>query len=196
VGLSSLLDRRPIVVALAGPNGAGKSTFFNAYLANTGLRFVNADVLAHSLGMDAYAAAEKAGILRRELVKLHESFIFETVFSDPVGDKLDFLKAIEKAGYTAVLIFIGVSGPEISDERVAMRVLQGGHDVSPKKLVERFPRTMNNLKRSLVELSNVWVYDHSELEQGYRLVAAMENRQGIKLHEPTPEWLRALLPRS
>lgn len=194
MGLSSLLDRRPIVIALAGPNGSGKSTFFNAYLANTGLRFVNADVLALSLGMDAYAAAEKAGILRRELVKLQESFIFETVFSDPVGDKLDFLKACEKDGYTAVLIFIGVSGPEISDERVAMRVLQGGHDVPPKKLVERFPRTMNNLKRSLVELSNVWVYDHSELDQGYRLVAAMENRQGIKLHEPTPEWLRALLP--
>ncbi|MDR3750228.1 MAG: zeta toxin family protein [Terracidiphilus sp.] len=194
MGLSSLLDRRPIVVALAGPNGSGKSTFFNAYLANTGLRFVNADVLALSLGMDAYAAAEKADILRRELVKLRESFIFETVFSDPVGDKLAFLKASEEAGYTVVLIFIGVSGPEISDERVAMRVLQGGHDVPPKKLVERFPRTMNNLKRSLAELSNIWVYDHSELDRGYRLVAAMENRQGIKLHEPTPEWLRALLP--
>ncbi len=195
MGLNSLLDRRPIVVALAGPNGSGKSTFFDAYLAKTGLRFVNADVLAHSLGMDPYAAAERADTLRRELVALHESFIFETVFSDPVGNKLEFLKAAQELGYTAVLIFIGVAGPEISDERVAMRVLQGGHDVPPRKLVERFPRIMNNLKRALAELPNVWAYDHTDLEEGYRLVANMENGQGIKLYEPTPEWLRSLLPR-
>jgi len=44
----SLLEARPIVVALAGPNGAGKSTFFHAHLAATGLPFViifdNADL--------------------------------------------------------------------------------------------------------------------------------------------------------
>jgi predicted ABC-type ATPase len=39
-------DRRPIIVAIAGPNGAGKTTFFHTHLASSGLRFVNADVLA------------------------------------------------------------------------------------------------------------------------------------------------------
>jgi predicted ATPase len=34
------LDRRPIVVALAGSNGAGKSTFYEAFLVDSGLRFV------------------------------------------------------------------------------------------------------------------------------------------------------------
>jgi predicted ABC-type ATPase len=194
VGLKSLLDRRPIVVALAGPNGAGKSTFFDAYLARTGLYFVNADVLALSLTMNPYSAANLADMLRRQLVEQRKSFVFETVFSDPVGNKLDFLKDTESAGYTVVLVFIGIAGPEISDDRVAMRVSQGGHDVPRKKLVERFPRIMNNLKRAMAELSNVWVYDHSELDQGYRLVATRENGQGIKLHKPTPEWLRALLP--
>ncbi len=193
MGLNSLLDRRPIVVALAGPNGSGKSTFFDAHLARTGLRFVNADVLAHSLGMDPYVAAERADTLRRELVALRESFIFETVFSDPVGDKLKFLKAAHEFGYTVVLIFIGVAGPEISEERVAMRVLQGGHDVPPGKLAERFPRTLNNLKRAMFELPNVWVYDHSDLSQGYRLVAKKENGQLIKLYDPTREWFSGLL---
>jgi predicted ABC-type ATPase len=194
VGLKSLLDRRPIVVALAGPNGAGKSTFFDAYLARTGLYFVNADELALSLTMNPYSAANLADTLRRQLVEQRKSFVFETVLSDPVGNKLDFLKDTESAGYTVVLVFIGIAGPEISDDRVAMRVSQGGHDVPRKKLVERFPRIMNNLKRAMAELSNVWVYDHSELDQGYRLVATRENGQEIKLHKPTPEWLRALLP--
>lgn len=194
MGLKRLLDRRPIVVALAGPNGAGKSTFFEAHLAKTGLYFVNADVLALSLGMNPYAAAGLADTLRRQLAAQRESFIFETVFSDPVGDKLGFLKDAENAGYTVALIFIGVAGPEVSDNRVAMRVSQGGHDVPREKLVERFPRVMKNLRRALAELPNVWVYDHSDLDLGYRLVAKVENGREIDLYEPVPEWLKVLRP--
>jgi predicted ABC-type ATPase len=194
VRVTSPLDRRPIVVALAGPNGAGKSTFFDSHLARTGLRFVNADVLALSLGMDPYTAAKHADAVRRELVELHESFIFETVFSDPVGDKLNFLKETERAGYTVLLIFIGISGPEISDDRVTMRVLQGGHDVPADKIRERYPRVMSNLKRALAELSNIRVYDNGDLQRPYRLVAIKENGQRIELYEPTPEWLLAVLP--
>jgi predicted ABC-type ATPase len=193
MGLTTPLDRRPIVVALAGPNGAGKSTFFDSHLARTGLRFVNADVLALSLGMDPYAAAKHADALRRELVELRESFIFETVFSDPVGEKLEFLKETERAGYTVLLIFIGISGPEISDDRVAMRVSQGGHDVPAEKIIGRYPRVMNNLRRALAELSNVRVYDNSDLARPYRLVAVKENGREIELQEPAPEWLRRLL---
>jgi predicted ABC-type ATPase len=195
VGLKPLLDRRPIVVALAGPNGAGKSTFFEAHLAASGLYFVNADVLALSLGMDPYEAAELADTIRRQLVERRESFIFETVFSDPVGEELRFLKDTERAGYTVVLVFIGLSSPEISDQRVAMRASSGGHDVPRKKLMERFPRTMKNLKRALVELPNVWVYDHSDLEQGYSLVAKLEDGKTIELKKPTPKWLQSALPK-
>lgn len=194
MGLISQLDLRPIVVALAGPNGAGKSTFFDSHLARTGLHFINTDVLALSLGIEPYAAAIKADALRRELVELRESFIFETVFSDPVGDKLDFLKETERAGYTVLLIFIGISKPEISEDRVTMRVLQGGHDVPTDKIMERYPRVMSNLKRALVELANVRVYDNSDLKMPYKLVAVRENRQKIEVHVPAPEWLRALLP--
>jgi predicted ABC-type ATPase len=194
--MNPLLDRRPIVVAVAGPNGAGKSTFFEAHLARTGLYFVNADVLALSLGMNPYAAAALADTLRRQLVERRQSFIFETVFSDPVGDKLEFLKDVERAGYTVVLIFIGLSSPEISDERVAMRASSGGHDVPRKKLFERFPRTVKNLKRALAELSNVWVYDHSDLNLGFHLVATKANGQAIDLNEPIPKWFQALLPKS
>jgi predicted ABC-type ATPase len=195
VELSAVLNQRPIVVALAGPNGAGKSTFFEAYLARTGLYFVNADILALSLGTGAYAAAELADKLRRELIGQRESFIFETVFSDPVADKLAFLKETERAGYIVVLIFIGISGPEVSDMRVAMRVAAGGHDVPTQKLKERFPRTLKNLKRALTELANVWVYDNSDLERGYRLVARIDGGEKIELYGRVPDWLRPLLPK-
>jgi predicted ABC-type ATPase len=70
------------VVALAGPNGAGKTAFSHAHLALAGLRFVNADVLALELGMNAAEAMATATALRRALVLRGESFVFETVFSD------------------------------------------------------------------------------------------------------------------
>ena len=194
--MKSLLDQRPIVVALAGPNGAGKSTFYGAHLSRTGLYFVNADVLAAYSGMDPYAAAELADLHRRQLVEQRESFIFETVFSDPKGEKLDFLKQAEGVGYTVVLLFIGLESAATSDNRVTMRVLQGGHDVPAKKLKERFPRTLQNLQRALRELSNVWVFDNSNLGEPYRLVARRQNGEAIETFRPVPTWLRRLLSES
>lgn len=189
----ALLDRRPIVISLAGPNGAGKSTFYRAFLAKSGLRFVNADQIALQLKMDPYRAAEAADALRKRLVSIKESFIFETVFSDPVGDKLNFLKEVENAGYTVVLFFIGIDGIDTSRQRVAMRVLKGGHDVPSSKLESRYDRTNENLRRALLCLANVAVYDNSNLLQPYRLVAEVRERV-LRTIDPVPAWLRPLLP--
>jgi len=189
------LDRRPIVVAIAGPNGAGKTTFYHAHLAAAGLRYVNADVLARELNLDAYAAARAADALRRELVRQRESFVFETVFSDPVGDKLAFLAEATNAGYTTALCFIGILGPAMCEQRVAMRVSQGGHDVPSAKLIPRFPRTLANLKAAIASLPHVRVYDNSDLRRPLRLAAAAEQGRVVKLNRPIPKWLRVALPR-
>jgi predicted ABC-type ATPase len=185
----SMLDRRPIVVALAGPNGAGKTTFYHAHLRAAGLRLVNADVLARELKMDPYAAARVAGAIREELIRQRESFVFETVFSDPVGDKLGFLRTAAEAGYTVLLCFIGIAGPEVSEERVAMRVLQGGHDVPQEKLTARYPRILENLRRAMREVAHVWVFDNDDLWRPFRLVAVYEGGKVVRVDEPMPAWL-------
>jgi len=188
------LDQRPILVAIAGPNGAGKTTFYHAHLQPSGLRFINADVLSRELNIDPYAAARVADSLRRELVRQRESFVFETVFSDPAGEKLAFLKEVAQAGYTAILCFIGTSGPEVSEQRVAMRVSQGGHDVPTEKLIARFPRTLVNLSAALRELPYVRVFDNDDLRTPFRLVTVFENGRLVKLLKPVPNWLGPLLP--
>jgi predicted ABC-type ATPase len=187
--MSLAFDRRPIIVALAGPNGAGKTTFFQAHLRSAGLRFVNADVVAGNLELDPYAAARAADLLRRELVKQRESFVFETVFSDPKGDKLTFLREAAGQGYGVVLCFIGIAGPEISEERVAMRVSQGGHDVPTEKLQQRYPRTMANLRAAIRALPNVLVFDNGDLATPFRRVAEFEQGQIVFRSDPWPRWL-------
>ena len=161
------LDQRPVIVALAGPNGAGKTTFYHAHFQPAGLRFVNADVLAQELHIEPYAAARVAAAVRQELVKQRESFVFETVFSDPAGEKLAFLKSAAQAGYNTILCFIGTAGPEVS-----------------------------NLKTALRELPNVWVFDNNYLRTPYRLVAVFESGRLVKLQRPVPRWLTPLLPKS
>jgi len=171
------LGQRPVIVAVAGPNGAGKSTFYEAHLKSAGLRFLNADVLAGELGIGAYQAAEVTAKLRQEWVNQGESFVFETVFSDPVGDKLAFLKDAAQRGYSVVLCFIHIASVDRSEERVAMRVSQGGHDVPTDKLTARFPRTMANLKQAIKDLPCVAIFGNDELAAPFRLTAIYQNGQ-------------------
>jgi predicted ABC-type ATPase len=190
---ASYLDRRPIVIALAGPNGAGKSTFYETHLKASGLHFLNAYLLAKEFEVGGYEAARIVTALRVELVKQRESFIFETVFSDPVGDKVAFLKETAQAGYAVALCFIGIAAASTSEQRVAMRVAQGGHNVPTEKLIARYPRTLANLSAAISTLPCVLVSDNEKLRTPFRRVAVFINGHQSQLNEPVPPWLQPLL---
>lgn len=143
--------------------------------------------------MSADDGARLANELREVLVGLRESFVFETVFSDPVGDKVEFLRKAAKQGYTVVLCFIGIASAEISEERVAMRVLQGGHDVPGEKLVARFPRTLENLRRAIRVLPHVLVFDNSDLGRPFRKVAEWHDGSPVGVSDPMPPWLARMI---
>ncbi len=155
---------------------------------------VNADLIAAEAGMGAYEAAEVADSFRRELFERRASFIFETVFSDPVGDKIAFLEDAVRTGYDVVLFFIGISSSEVSLDRVGMRVLEGGHDVPAEKLVARYPRVMENLRRAMQRLPLVLVYDNDDLRDSYRFALAAGDGKVLERVEPVPEWLMPWLP--
>jgi len=191
IELSNVL---PNLIAIAGPNGAGKSTFYRSYLDGEGLPFVNADVVAEQIGIGAYKAAELAESMRQELFARRESFIFETVFSDPVGGKLAFLEEAVAQGYHVVLCFVGISKAAVSEARVAQRVIEGGHDVPTEKLTTRFPRTMENLRLSMLRLPLVLVYDNDDLRTPHRFCLAAGMGKVIKTEGNLPQWVGPLLP--
>ena len=135
--LFRFLDQRPVVVALAGPNGAGKSTFYESFLSASGLRFINADELALSLGIPAYDAAELSGALRKVLIAQRESFIFETVLSDPIGEKVEQLASYSELGYTVALVFIRLDNSDESIRRLPHVLVYDNQNLSnPYQLVE------------------------------------------------------------
>lgn len=188
-------DARPIIVVIAGPNGAGKSTFYDTFLSGTDLRFINADDIARHMSIEAYDAATLAEGLRQELVAAGESFVFETVFSDPVGAKVGFLTAARARGYHVALCFIGLDSAATSDDRVAIRVLQGGHDVPPDKVRDRYARSLENLAQAILKLPLVWVYDNSDLSSPFRKIAALEEGHMNPERPPMPAWFERVRQR-
>lgn len=119
-----------------------------------------------------------------------ESFVFETVFSDPAGDKLAFLVNAVGQGYTVALCFVGLEDAALSETRVAMRVLKGGHDVPTRKIKERFPRTLTNLRRAIRALPHVLVFDNSDLSRPFRAIATFRDGAVVEAPSPVPRWAR------
>jgi predicted ABC-type ATPase len=184
----------PFLICLAGSNGAGKSTFFRRYLAATNSPFVNADEIARKLGgpVDdrlSRIAADLADETRRRHVERRESFVMETVLSDPVGEKVEFLAAARAQGYCVILVFIGLDSAELSRGRVLQRVRDdGGHDVPDDRIETRFPRTLENLRRALPRVDIALVLDNSSPTLPYAFVAFWLEGRVVRTIDPPPAW--------
>lgn len=179
-----LATERPVLIVIAGSNGAGKSTFYDLYLRFLGLPFVNADLIARALHPEtperfSYEGAAIAEAARRALVAKRASFCMETVFSDPAGDKVQFLRDAQAAGYAVMLLWICLSGAQLSAARVAQRVAHGGHAVPTEKLEARFERTQRNANQALAFVDVAAVIDNSSVDAPFRLVQWWERGQCI-----------------
>lgn len=185
---------QPRLIFLAGPNGAGKSTFYEAHLKQLGLPFVNADRLTKDLDIPNTEAAKAADKVRAELLSEGESFISETVFSDSVGAKLQFLRDALTRGYAVMLIFIGIESVGLSGARIAQRVAEGGHNVPAEKLPRRYEQSLENLAAALHFVPEILVYDNSSREGNFRLVLKSVDTL-FETYEPIPDWLKKVLAR-
>ena len=186
----------PRLIVLAGPNGAGKSTFYAAHLQHLGLDFVNADLLVATLGLSVEEGANAADALRQEFLDERKSFVTETVFSDPVGAKLQFLREAIAAGYEVALLFIGLSSAALSEARVAHRVAGGGHDVPSEKLARRYAQSLENLAQAMRFVPTVYLFDNSSAATPHRLVLTV--RGGLAKCEvrELPRWAADVLKAS
>ncbi len=195
--IRAALPAQPVLLFLAGPNGAGKTTFFEEYLDDLGLPYVNADRIARVLrNADPTASSDdvdrrafiEAERLRRAFLEARLSFCTESVFSDP----LKFLKEARVRGFAVFLIFIGLDSPVLAAARVRQRVQHGGHDVPDEKLHARFPRTLANLRAAIPIVDEAFLFDNSSYDTPYRVVAVYQRGQIVSRHPPLPLWTRGL----
>ncbi|WP_247394651.1 zeta toxin family protein [Ralstonia pseudosolanacearum] len=198
----------PLLVVIAGHNGAGKSTCYRVYLRefleqrieehidpDAIEREIRSSWLGAPLTDKAFSelARNEADGMRKALLANGVSFSMETVFSDPVGDKLGFIEEAMRRGYFVVLLGVGLDSPQKSMERVALRVAAGGHNVPQAKIEERYPRVIANLQVGVHIVSLALLVDNSndnlEDDDGaYFAFAIFSNGTLVEAATELPEW--------
>ena len=196
---------KPIFHLLAGPNGAGKSTLYRALVASgsisSQLEFVNADLyeqshLQHITDPQkrSEAARDWADGRREALLHAKVGFVSETVFSHE--SKLALITQAQAMGFDVVLYVVSLDDPQRLLARVNQRVREGGHNVPAQRILERYPRTMANLKKAVRLADLAFVYDAAEAEQGAHLLVAMCEKEKTTLLVAEPMlWVERLLAR-
>lgn len=151
-------NRRPMVLVLAGPNGSGKSTI-TTFFEKVG-KYTNADDIVATTGMNNMEAAILVDKMRYESISKKEDFTFETVLSSEY--KLNILKKAKEEGYFIKCIFVLTVDPKVNIARIESRVAAGGHNVDSSKVIERYYKSINNIKELLGLCDIMHVYDNTE----------------------------------
>ncbi len=155
---------------IAGCNGAGKTTAAYNLLPDTldCREFVNADEIARGISpFQPEKATYEAGKIMLQringLISKGEDFTVETTLS-AVAYRDIILKA-QANGYHVSLLFFWLSSVALAKERVRLRTLEGGHNVSDTVIERRYHRGLHNLFSIFMPLcDNVMVFDNSELK--------------------------------
>ena len=154
----SMQNRKPMILVLAGPNGSGKSTIttFLIKLVNN----TNAYDVVATTGMNNMEAAVLVAMMRYESIAKKEDFTFETVLSSEY--KLNILRKAKEEGYFIKCVFVLTVDPQINIARIESRVAAGGHNVASDKVIERYYKSINNIKELLNICDIVHVYDNTK----------------------------------
>jgi len=193
---------RPRLLVVAGPNGAGKTTITERGLAHEWFhdcKYVNPDLIAQDeLGdwnnPDTVLRAAQLATERREAcLNAGHSLAFETVFS--ADDKPDFVRRALAAGYFVRVFFVGTERPEINAARVARRVLQGGHEVPIRKIIDRWARSIASAASIAAEVDRFYVYDNSVDDRDAQLMLRATNGQIARQYGEPPSWSAPIISR-
>ena len=152
--------RKPEIMCIAGPNGSGKSTITNTILPYTHGKYINADEIQKATFCPPLEAAQTAERLREECLNNQEDFVFETVLS--TERNLELLKRAKEKGYFIRCVFVLTCNPEINVARVKNRVLAGGHDVPHDKIVSRYHKSLDMIKKLIPLCDRLSIYDNSK----------------------------------
>ncbi|NNJ28005.1 hypothetical protein LzC2_41160 [Planctomycetes bacterium LzC2] len=183
------------MLIVAGPNGAGKTTVTEQGLAHewfADCEYINPDAIARDQFGDwndpsaVLAAAKEATERREACLTAERSFAFETVFSGP--DKVDFVRRGLAAGFFVRLFFVCTDDATINAARVAKRVMQGGHEVPLRKIIDRWGRSIANCATVAAEVDRLYLYDNSVDGQPARLLLRAADGAVVKRYGLIPDW--------
>ena len=195
-------EKNPRLIVVAGPNGSGKTSITQQLLMHEwmdGCVYVNPDFIARDEFGDWNApdaimqAARRSAEIRERCLTEGRSLAFETVLSAP--GKMDFIRRAGDAGFFIRLFFVGTDDPSINAKRVAMRVMEGGHDVPIPKIIGRYTKSLAYCSVVTWLADRTYVYDNSIDDARARLLFRASRGRLSKVYGEINPWAREIAQR-
>ena len=137
--------------------------------------------------LNSYYISAVADFLHEKLVASGTSFSFETVMSHP--KKIELLRSAQAKGFRTYLYFVATEDPETNIDRVRIRVMEGGHDVPPTKIRDRYYKSLTNLLSAIKATHRAFIFDNSGAS--VTLIAEITNGKNIFIENSNvPNWFR------
>ncbi len=197
----SAIEHRPVLIVIAGPNGSGKTSVTTKILNHEWLEdseYINPDFVARDIFGDwnnresVLKAANYCNDWRERCLTNRQSLIFETVMS--ASDKVDFILRAKAAGFFVRLFFVSTKSPIINAKRVALRVINGGHDVPITKIISRYDKSIANCAALAPYVDRLYVYDNSIDDVDARLLFRLSDGMLVKKYvNDLPNWATTIL---
>jgi predicted ABC-type ATPase len=164
----------PDLIVIAGPNGAGKSTNAIKILQRISTEKLESfdfdkrkwdyykqdfdhelrEQMAHTRASQDFSNAAAAAL------KNKKSFCYETNFHD--DNAMEWPTDFKKEGFQTILVFLALQDVEKSIERVAIRVMDKGHNVPVHQIKERYKGSIGNVLKHYKEFDRVLIIDSNK----------------------------------
>lgn len=184
----------PVLHLFGGPNGAGKSTLFARFqeTAQQLVEQVNGDVLQQQhLQLSGFEVAELTAARIKELLSARASFSIENNLA--TADNYKLLHGAKAAGYRVELVYVSLDSVAECRFRVQQRVREGGHDVPPAIIEQRYHQSLSLLKQHYAVFDHIRLVDNTDRAIGYQTVATIENGRVQQVAPVSAGWAAGIV---
>jgi predicted ABC-type ATPase len=188
----------PRMIVVAGPPGSGKSTLYP--VSSFGVSYFNADDRAAEINGGSYVSIsnEIRKIVNREFeafvlssIEKRTSFAIETTLRSDVT--FEQARIAKQAGFVIEMRYLALRDFASHLERVMARADAGGHSASETTLRRIYEGSLRNLRRAVLEMDILWVYDNTSIDASHPLVLEARNGEICFQADNPPAWLTVTL---
>ncbi len=169
-GLLKILPDEKIFYLIGGPNGSGKTTLVQQIIKGKNIEVLDLDNIAATRNVSSITAARQ--LLNNDLPRVlnaGQSFVLESTLSGTYDARI--IKMARDLEYRIIFVFAFLSSVEQNIERVAQRVMLGGHDVDADIIRRRYEKSLHNFHK-IVPMVDKWlVFYNGESGKSYQIAS-------------------------
>lgn len=100
------------------------------------------------------------------------------------------MKKAKDAGFFIRFFYICTNDPSINAQRIALRVMEGGHDVPITKIIDRYYRSIRNCIKAVAIADRAYFYDNSINNMDPTQLFRTVNGKAVKFYTELPDWAK------